>query len=337
MIYAWSTRSAEETEALAAGLALRLAPGDVVTVAGELGAGKTTFVRGACAALGVRERVTSPTYTIGHRYQGAGVEISHLDLYRFDGRRAGGVGRPRAVLRRRDRVRRMAGGAGRACCRRRASPCRCGMLTTAQDGLDRRVLTLAFDTATEVATSALVDDGEVLGERASRAQTLLEDVDALLRQAGAHPADLDALAVGTGPGSFTGVRIGLAAARGLALALDLPGAGVSTLDALAAGAPGALRLSTRAAARCSRSSAASRACSRREDLAVAAGTVCVGDGAMPLPRRCSRTGRDRPAGRRPARTFRAPASTPLSRASRRRSTRSSRSTSACPTPKPSRP
>jgi tRNA threonylcarbamoyladenosine biosynthesis protein TsaB len=104
------------------------------------------------------------------------------------------------------------------------------------------VLTLAFDTATGAATSALVDDDEVLGERVSRAQTLLEDVDALLRQAGAHPSDLDRLAVGIGPGSFTGVRIGLAVARGLALSLELPGAGVSTLAALAAGAPGAVPL-----------------------------------------------------------------------------------------------
>ena len=102
------------------------------------------------------------------------------------------------------------------------------------------MLILAFDTATDVATSALVDDGEVLGERVSRAQTLLEDVDALLRQGGAHPRDLDALAIGIGPGSFTGVRIGLAAARGLALSLDLRGGGVSTLAALAAGAAGAL-------------------------------------------------------------------------------------------------
>ncbi len=101
------------------------------------------------------------------------------------------------------------------------------------------MLILAFDTATDVATSALVDDGEVLGERTSRAQTLLEDVDALLRQGGARPADVDALAVGIGPGSFTGVRIGLATARGLALALGIPAAGVSTLAALAAGAPGA--------------------------------------------------------------------------------------------------
>jgi tRNA threonylcarbamoyladenosine biosynthesis protein TsaE len=79
------TSSPEETEALAAELAARLEPGDVVTVAGELGSGKTTFVRGACAALGVRERVTSPTYTIGHRYHGSLGEISHLDLYRFHG------------------------------------------------------------------------------------------------------------------------------------------------------------------------------------------------------------------------------------------------------------
>jgi tRNA threonylcarbamoyladenosine biosynthesis protein TsaE len=79
------TSSPEETEALAAELAGRLEPGDVVTVSGELGSGKTTFVRGACIALGVRERVTSPTYTIGHRYHGERGEVSHLDLYRFDG------------------------------------------------------------------------------------------------------------------------------------------------------------------------------------------------------------------------------------------------------------
>ena len=79
------TSSPEETEALAAELATRLRCGDVVTVAGELGSGKTTFVRGACVALGVRERVTSPTYTIGHRYHAARGEVSHLDLYRFEG------------------------------------------------------------------------------------------------------------------------------------------------------------------------------------------------------------------------------------------------------------
>jgi tRNA threonylcarbamoyladenosine biosynthesis protein TsaB len=102
------------------------------------------------------------------------------------------------------------------------------------------MLILAFDTATDVATSALVDGEEVLGERTSRAATVLEDVDALLRQAGAHTRELEGVAVGVGPGSFTGVRVGLATARGLALGLGIPVAGVSTLDALAAGAPGAV-------------------------------------------------------------------------------------------------
>jgi tRNA threonylcarbamoyladenosine biosynthesis protein TsaE len=76
--------SAAETEAVAARLADRLRVGDVVTVRGELGAGKTTFVRGACRALGITEPVTSPTFTIGHRYRGL-VDVSHLDLYRFAG------------------------------------------------------------------------------------------------------------------------------------------------------------------------------------------------------------------------------------------------------------
>jgi tRNA threonylcarbamoyladenosine biosynthesis protein TsaE len=76
--------SPEETERVAASLAVLLAPGDVVLVSGELGSGKTTFVRGACRALGVDGPVTSPTFTIGHRYQGR-VPVSHLDLYRFEG------------------------------------------------------------------------------------------------------------------------------------------------------------------------------------------------------------------------------------------------------------
>jgi tRNA threonylcarbamoyladenosine biosynthesis protein TsaE len=78
----FETASPQETEAVAATLAGVLEPGDVVTVSGDLGAGKTTFVRGACRALGVTDPVTSPTYTIGHRYAGR-VPVSHLDLYRF--------------------------------------------------------------------------------------------------------------------------------------------------------------------------------------------------------------------------------------------------------------
>lgn len=72
-----------ETEALGAELAAGLSAGDVVLVRGELGAGKTTFVRGAARALGVSGPVTSPTFSIGHRYRGADVTVSHLDLYRL--------------------------------------------------------------------------------------------------------------------------------------------------------------------------------------------------------------------------------------------------------------
>ena len=146
------------------------------------------------------------------------------------------------------------------------------------------MLTLAFDTATAVATSALVDRGsnghlEVLGERCSRAQTLLEDVDALLRQAGSHPSELDRLAVGVGPGSFTGVRIGLAVARGLALSLDIRGAGVSTLAALSAGAPEALPVVDAKRREVFTLLDGEPRALAPQELPVDAGTVCVGDGA----------------------------------------------------------
>ena len=154
------------------------------------------------------------------------------------------------------------------------------------------MLILAFDTATDRATSALVDDGEVLGERSSRASTLLEDVDALLRQAGAHPADLDALAVGIGPGSFTGIRIGLAAARGLGLALGLPAAGVSTLDALAAGAPGATPVVD--AKRREVFVPGPRAVAPAQ-LEVEPGLTYVGDGALRYRELFERAGADVPA------------------------------------------
>ncbi len=77
------THSAAETEALGARVAERLAPGDVVLLSGEVGAGKTTLIRGACRALGIEQPITSPTFTIGQRYGGGRVPVSHLDLYRL--------------------------------------------------------------------------------------------------------------------------------------------------------------------------------------------------------------------------------------------------------------
>lgn len=82
----FESRSAPDTEALGRRLAASLSPGDVVLVEGELGAGKTTFVRGACRELGVTVPVTSPTFTIGQRYPAGGCAgtVSHVDLYRLE-------------------------------------------------------------------------------------------------------------------------------------------------------------------------------------------------------------------------------------------------------------
>jgi tRNA threonylcarbamoyladenosine biosynthesis protein TsaB len=142
------------------------------------------------------------------------------------------------------------------------------------------VLTLAFDTATSVATAALVRDGEVLGERASRAVRVLEDADELLRDAGVEPSELGRVVVGTGPGSFTGLRMGLAAARGLAFALDVPVAGVSTLDALAAGAPGALPVVDAGRREVFTRVNGEPASAAPQEFKLEPGTLCVGDGAV---------------------------------------------------------
>jgi tRNA threonylcarbamoyladenosine biosynthesis protein TsaE len=78
------TASAAETEAIGAELAALLEPGDVVVVSGDVGAGKTTLIRGVARALGVTGPVTSPTFTIGQRYAGGRLPVSHLDLYRLE-------------------------------------------------------------------------------------------------------------------------------------------------------------------------------------------------------------------------------------------------------------
>jgi tRNA threonylcarbamoyladenosine biosynthesis protein TsaE len=80
-----STTDPDATERAGADLAARLGAGDVVLVSGELGAGKTTFVRGALRALGISGPVTSPTFVVGHAYEGTNGPVSHLDLYRLAG------------------------------------------------------------------------------------------------------------------------------------------------------------------------------------------------------------------------------------------------------------
>jgi len=142
------------------------------------------------------------------------------------------------------------------------------------------VLILAFDTATDVATVAFVRDGEVLGERLSRAARVLRDVEDLLQEAGLERTDVEGIAVGTGPGSYTGLRMGLVTARTLAVALDVPVAGVSTLDALAAGAPGAVPVIDAKRREVFTLAAGSPVCVAASDLIVEPGRAYVGDGAV---------------------------------------------------------
>ena len=144
------------------------------------------------------------------------------------------------------------------------------------------MLTLAFDTATNVATSALLEDGNLLGERTGTAARLLEDVDELLTGAAAESSELDRIVVGTGPGSFTSLRMGLAASRALAFALDAQVAGVSTLEALAAGAPAALPVIDARRREVFTLIDGRAVATPPEELgnSLLQGRVCVGDGAV---------------------------------------------------------
>ena len=109
---------------------------------------------------------------------------------------------------------------------------------------------------------------------------MLAAADALLAEAGHVTGDLERIVCGIGPGSFTGIRIGLAVARGLALALDLPLAGVSTLAALQEGAPGSLPVIDASRKEVFTLRGGEPGVVRPEDLKPAPGTVCIGDGAV---------------------------------------------------------
>jgi tRNA threonylcarbamoyladenosine biosynthesis protein TsaB len=142
------------------------------------------------------------------------------------------------------------------------------------------VLILAFDTATDVATSALVQDGEVLGERVSRAVRVLDDFEDLLGEAGLEASGVEGIVVGRGPGSYTGLRMGLVTARTLSFSLGVPVAGVSTLAALAAGAPGAAPVIDGRRGEVFVLAEGEPACVAAEQLDVEADATYVGDGAV---------------------------------------------------------
>ena len=144
------------------------------------------------------------------------------------------------------------------------------------------MLVLAFDTATDVATIAVVrlPERECLGERSSRAVRILEDADGLLVEAGLDREALEGMVVGTGPGSYTGLRVGLVTARALGFALEIAVAGVSTLDALAEGAPGAAAVIDGRRGELFVLGSDGPLVVRAEQLPVKPGSVYVGDGAV---------------------------------------------------------
>jgi tRNA threonylcarbamoyl adenosine modification protein YeaZ len=156
------------------------------------------------------------------------------------------------------------------------------------------MLILAFDTATDRATSALVWDGEVLGELTSRPVTVLEDLDALLRRGGVRDSQVEGIAVGIGPGSFTGLRMGLITARTLAFAWGAGLAGVSTLDALAAGAPDAVPVIDARRREVFALVGGEPVVVRPAELPVEPGRAYVGDGAARYREEIERRGGDVP-------------------------------------------
>ena len=142
------------------------------------------------------------------------------------------------------------------------------------------MLILAFDTATDAATCALLRQGDVLGERRSRAARVLEDLHALLEEAGLEARDADGIVVGTGPGSYTGLRMGIITARTLSFVLEAPVAGVSTLAALARGAPGAVPVIDGRRGEIFTLAEGEPRCLRPTELTVEPEKVYVGDGAV---------------------------------------------------------
>ena len=250
------TNSADETRALAAALGAVAQPADRIALLGPLGAGKTQFAKGFATGLGVLQVVNSPSFTLMAEYAGR-LPLFHQDLYRLNGAEealAGGLiderqeagvtliewgeRLPQQLDARRLIVRfTVLGDDEREIAIEMADASQQRYVDAAQELVGTVILVL--DTATRMPCVAIAGaDGALIAERQWKSlhrhgEELLERVDAVLTEAGIDRLALDGVIVGTGPGSFTGLRIGLATAKTIAYSLAIPLVGISSTLALA--------------------------------------------------------------------------------------------------------
>ncbi|GEM_PF-49777 len=269
-----------DTDRLAAKLAPLCGPGTVVALDGDLGAGKTRFSQAFASGLGVQETVNSPTFTIIKQYEQAQLPLYHMDVYRITEAEAGELGLedyfygegitlvewaerivgelPEEYLH--VRIMRNEQEDGRDITieprgeryeelserwvRSLESDANSGMQVRHAGQTPSRIL--ALDTSTGMLSAVVLIDGQVAAERHSEAERnhsirLVPAIGELLDEAGLAPTDLEGIAVGTGPGSYTGVRIAVTVAKTMAWTLGIPLVRVSTLAALALSGKQALK------------------------------------------------------------------------------------------------
>ena len=195
------THSPQETEELAGKLAALLSPGDIIAYEGGMGMGKTAFTRGLCRGLGIAADVSSPTFSLVNEYRGENATLYHFDMFRVESFS--------------------------------------DLYSTGFfDYLDYGGILLSLDTSSLAASAALWEDERLLGEffinaKLTHSQTAMPMVEDLLKATQTSLSQVDLFAVSTGPGSFTGLRIGIAAVKGMAHALGKPCIPVSTLKGMA--------------------------------------------------------------------------------------------------------
>ena len=215
----YRSNSPEETFALGKRLGEQAKAGEIYCLDGDLGVGKTIFTQGFAAGLGIEEPVNSPTFTIVQQYDSGRLSLYHFDVYRI-----GDVSEMDEI--------------GYEDCFYGEGVCLIEWSQLIPEILGIVMKILGIESSSLVASVAVVTDGLVTAEytvnfKKTHSQTLLPMIDEVTRMLELDLNDVDAIAVSGGPGSYTGLRIGSATAKGLGLALNKPLVHVPTMDAMA--------------------------------------------------------------------------------------------------------